>query len=257
MSTLCCSAIFIPQVLRSTLRYAASKPRHDVYYSRCIAVVSVLFLCGCSIPGIRWEDTDILDPPLASGQPTKQVHRCDVVTSHSGWASTGHFNRCDVAFRSGDGTQVDAFGVQRNISAALPRALPLKPLLEQFRSANRGSSKSFQDYWLYLVAINPVVVIGVPKKSGDPFCSAPGWKKCFTATELYQLDQRYAQRTSFTVYYNAQPPVRDGAFVLVPEWQNESVPLSAEEPIATISDKGMVLTFVQRGNTWRLSGSKP
>lgn len=223
----------------------------------CVAVISALLMCACSIPGIRWEDTDIVGPPLGNGQPTKQMHRCDVVTAHSPWASTGHFNRCDVAFRSDDGIQIDAFGVQRDISAALPRVLPLQPLLEQFRSANHGSAKPFQDYWLYLVAVNPVVVIGVPKKPGDSFCSAPGWTKCFTVTELYQLDQRYARRTSFTVYYNTHPPIRDGAFVLVPEWQNASMPLPTERPTATFSEKGMVFTLVQRENTWRVSGSKP
>jgi len=226
-------------------------------YTGCIALVVALLLCACSIPGIRWEDTDISGPPLASGQPTKQARRCDVVTSQSGWASGGAYNRCDIAFRSDDGTQIDVFGVQRNISEALPRALPLRPLLEQFRSANHGSAKPYQDYWLYLVAVNPAVVIGVPKKPGDPYCSAPGWTKCFNATELHRLDQRYAQRTNFTVYYNTHPPVRDGAFVLVPEWQNESILLPAERPAATFSEKGTTFTLVQRENTWRLSGSKP
>lgn len=221
----------------------------------CIAVISALLLCACSIP--RWEDTDVLGPPLASGEPTKQVNRCDAATAHSPWASGASRNRCDVAFRSGDGTQIDAFGVQLRISEALPRALPLQPLLEQFRSVNHRSAKPFQDYWLYLVAINPVVVIGVPKKLGDRYCSAPGWTKCFTATELYQLDQRYAERTNFTVYYNTRPPVRDDAFVLVPEWKNDSMPLSAERPEVTFSEKGTVFTLVQRENTWQLSGSKP
>lgn len=213
-------------------------------------------MCACSIPGIRWEETDILGPPLASGQPTKQVHRCDAVTAHT-WGSGGTYNRCDVAFRSSDGTQIDAFGVQGSISAALPRALPLQPLLEQFRSANHGSATPYRNYWLYLVAVNPVVVIGVPKNPGDPFCSAPGWTKCFTATELYQLDQRHARRTNFTVYYNIHPPVRDGAFVLVPEWQTESMHLPAEIPTATFSEKGTTFTLVQREKTWRLSGLKP
>jgi hypothetical protein len=223
----------------------------------CIALISAMLMCACSIPSVRWTATDVAGPPLASGKPTKQVHRCDVVTAQSPWASTGGFNRCDIAFRSDDGVQIDAFGVQRDISAALPRALPLRPLLEQFRSTTRGSNGPIERYTLYLVAVNPIVVVGIPDKPGDASCLAPGWTKCFAAVENYPLDQRYAQRSSFTVYYNTRPPVRNGSFVLVPEWQTTSMPLHTERQTATFGERGTTITLVQRENTWQTSGSTP
>lgn len=239
-----------------TLNVMPHSRQHHRCRTGCITVFFALFVCACSVPGIRWEDTDIAGPPLASGNPTKQIRRCDAVTHH-GWASGGTYNRCDVAFRSDDGTQIDAFGVQVDISEALPRALPLQPLLEQFRSANRGSAKSFQGYWLYLIAVNPAVVIGIPQKMGDPYCSSPGWTKCFTATELYQMEDRHARRANFTVYYNTHPPVREGAFVLVPEWKSDSMHLPAERSAVTFSEKGTSFTLVQRDSTWQISGPKP
>lgn len=234
----------------SALRHHRSTAGH-------VAYISAFLLCACSIPGIRWEETDIAGPPLASGQQTKQVHRCDIATAHSPWASTGHFSRCDIAFRSDDGVHIDAFGVERDISAALPRALPLRPLLEQFRSSTRGAISPIERYTLYLVAVNPVVVVGVPSKPGDVSCFSPGWTKCFTVVENYQLDQRYAQRSSFTVYYNTRAPVRNGSFVLIPEWKNAFMLLSTEIPAAIFSEKGATITLVQRENTWQVSGSKP
>lgn len=222
-----------------------------------VACCWAVLLCACSITGIRREETEIAGPPLATGQPTRQVHRCDIATAHSPWASTGNFNRCDVAFRGGNGVHIDAFGVQRDISAALPRALPLRPLLEQFRNSAVSSKGSVDRYTLYVVAVNPTVVVGVPNKRGDSSCFAPGWTKCFTAVENYQQDQRYAARSSFTVYYNTRPPVRDGSFVLVPEWNNPSTPLPSENPTATFVEKATSITLEQRDGTWRVSGAGP
>ena len=229
-----------------------SKSRHSPFAAGCVAVVSALLLGACSIPGIRWEVTEVAGPPLASGHPTKQVKRCDVVTARSPWASTGGFNRCDIAFRSDDGVQIDAFGVQRKIGEALPRALPLRPLLKQFRSTTRGSSSPIERFTLYLVAVNPVVVVGIPDKPGDRSCFAPGWTKCFTAIENYQLVDQYATPTSFTVYYNTPPPVRNGSFVLVPEWETASFPLSTEGQSATFNEKGTTITLVQRESSWQI-----
>jgi hypothetical protein len=245
------------QVFRSIFLAARSINRCNHYAAKCVALLSALLISACSIPGIRWEATETKGPPLASGQPTKQVHRCNVVTAHSPWASTGGFNRCDIAFRSDNGIQIDAFGVQRDISAALPRALPLRPLLQQFRSTTRNASGPIQQYTLYLVAVNPVVVVGVPDKPGDAYCSAPGWTKCFSVTETYQPEQRYSQPISFKVYYNTHPPVRSGSFVLVPEWQNASIELSTERQAATFTEKGAAITLVQRESTWQTSGSNP
>lgn len=217
-----------------------------------IALISVLLASGCSIPGIRWEATGIPGPPLATGEPTNQVHRCDVVTAQSPWASNGGFNRCDVAFRSDNGVQIDAFKVQGDISAALPSAIPLRPLLEQFPKEARSATGKINSYTLYLVALNPIVVVGVPDKPGDTGCFAPGWTKCFTAQEYYKLDQRYARRSSFTVYYNTSPPTRDGSFVLVPEWKSDSASLSTEKQVVTLSGNGKTIVLVQSGSTWQV-----
>lgn len=233
-------------------------PHSQLCRHRYVAVCfSAILVCACSIPGIRWEETDIEGPPLATGERTRQVHRCDIATAHSPWASTGNFNKCDVAFRGGDGVHIDAFGVQRDISAALPRALPLRPSLEQFRNSTHSLNTPIERYTLYLVTVNPIVVVGIPNKPGDRHCFAPGWTKCFTAVEDYRSDQRYAQRSSFTVYYNTHPPVRNGSFVLVPEWQNPSMPLPSENPTATFVEKAMSITLEQRDGTWRVSGSPP
>jgi hypothetical protein len=217
---------------------------------------AALLVSACTIPGIRWFDSDISGPPLASGQPTKQVRRCDVVTSQSPWASTGHFNKCDVGFRSIDGSHVDAFAVQREISASLPHAKELQPLLAEFRSTKLGSSKTKQDYWLYLVAVNPVVVIGVPRKPIDPYCSSPGWTKCFTVTDPFKGGNKYDRLTSFDVRFNTSPPITEGAFVLVPEWQIVSTPLTIDKLEVTIKENGLALSIMQRDNTWRISSSK-
>jgi hypothetical protein len=221
-----------------------------------LPVVVGLLLSACSIPGVRWKDAEVVGPPLASGQPTKQVHRCDVVTAHSPWASTGHFNRCDIAFRSDTGVQIDAFAIQREISAALPRALPLRPLLEQFKNSTAGMKGSTlsENYALYLVAVSPAVVVGVPSKNGDLNCSGPSWTRCFTVVENDHVDQRYSRRSDFAVHYNTRAPVRNGAFILIPEWQGDSAPLPAEVQSAKFSHGGSTVDLVQRDGEWHVSG---
>ncbi len=234
-----------------------SKVRRHPRYFGCVPLISVLLLSACSIPGIRWQVTDTKGPPLTSGQSTKQVRRCDVVTAQSPWASNGGFSRCDIAFRSDDGVQISAFEVQRDVSASLALALPLRPLLQQFRAPGRASNGLPERYTLYVVALNPIVVVGMPNKPGEAIDSGPGWTKSFTAAEYYQSGQRYVVGSYFTVFYNTHPPVRNDSFFLVPSWQIASVPLSTEMQTATFSEKGITITLVQRSNTWQISGSKP
>ena len=109
-------------------------------------------------------------------------------------------------------------------------------------------------YALYLVAVNPAVVVGVPLTSGYGSCNSPGWTKCFYAVESRQLEQGSARHSSFVVYYNSLPPVRDGSFVLVPEWQTDSVPLPADRAVTTLGEKGKGVSLVQRNNAWHVSG---
>lgn len=228
-----------------------SDRQHRRFAAACIAVISALLLGACSIPGFLWEATEITGPPLASGQPTKQFNRC--TTTPSPWAPTGRSSRCDIEFRSANGVRVDALGIARDISAALSRALPLRPLLQQFRSTTRATSGPTIEYTLYVVAINPVIVVGVPYQPGEAPLSAPGWTKYFTAQEYDEPNQRYSRPASFRVYYNNPPPVRAGSFVLVPEWQTDSVPLSTEKQVTSFSEKGTTITLVQRGDTWQSS----
>ena len=225
------------------------RQRHR-FAAACVAVISALLLCACSIPGFLWEATDITGPPLASGQPTKQFNRC--TTTPSPWAPTGRSSSCEIEFRSGNGVRVDALGIVRDISAALPRALPLRPLLQQFRSTTRASGSTV-GYTLYLVAVNPAVVVGVPEQRGDASRSAPGWTKYFTAREYDEPNQRNSRPASFRVFYNTPPPVITGSFVFVPEWQTDSVPLSTEKQVTSFSEKGTTITLVQRGDTWQSS----
>lgn len=223
------------------------------------AMVAAIALCGCSIPGIRWEDTGIVGPPLASGEPTKQIHRCDVVTASSPWASSGSFNRCDVAFRSVSGFQVDANRVQSAISTSLPNAIPLRPQLRLLKKTevSKASNAPRVAYALYLVALNPIVVVGIPAKGHEQSCFTPGWKACFSAVESLQPEDRYAQRSSFAVHYTSHPPVRGGSFVLIPESASDSVPLPIDQLVATIDVQGKKIQLVQRGNTWQIEKTAP
>jgi hypothetical protein len=229
-------------------------PNSDHQHHRLAAVfaalISAVLLSACSIPGLRWEDSEVAGPPLASGQATRQFQRC--TSTPSPWAPTGRSSRCDIEFRSANGVRVDALLIARDVSAALPRALPLRPLLQQFRSTARASGPTV-GYTLYLVAVNPAVVVGVPEQLGDATFSAPGWTKYFAAQEYSEPNQRYSRPASFRVYYNTPPPVRAGSFVFVPEWQTESVPLSIEKQVASFSEKGTTITLVQRGDTWQSS----
>ena len=228
-----------------------SDRQHHRFATAFVAIISALLLGACSITGLRWEDSDVAGPPLASGQATRQVQRC--TTTPSPWAPTGHSSSCYIEFRSADGVHVDAFSVQRDISAALPRALPLMPLLKQFRDKTRATSGSTVRYTLYVVAVNPTIVVGIPEESGDSYYLGAMWKEYFLVRELDEPNQRGAQPAEFRVRYNTTPPIRPGSFVLVPEWQSNSVALSAEKQSASFSEKGTTITLVQRGDTWQLS----
>lgn len=238
-------------LLIRAFRYAVKASRFHHIAPVCAAFISAVLLGACSIPGLGWEDSEVAGPPLASGQATRQVQRC--TTTPSPWAPTGRSSRCDIEFRSANGVRVDALGIARDISAALSRALPLRPLLQQFRSTTRATSGPTIDYTLYVVAINPVIVVGVPYQYWEAPLSAPGWTKYFTAQEYDEPNQRFSRPASFRVYYNTPPPVRAGSFVFVPEWQTDSVPLSIEKQVASFSEKGTTITLVQRGDTWQLS----
>lgn len=228
-----------------------SNRQHHRFAAACVAVISALLLAACSITGLRWEDSDVAGPPLASGEATRQVRRC--TTTPSPWAPTGHSSSCYIAFRSADGVHVDALNVQRDISAALPRALPLMPLLKESRNKTRATSGTTVGYTLYVVAVTPTIVVGIPEESGDSYYLGAMWKEYFLAREHDEPNQRGAQPAEFRVRYNIPPPVRPGSFVLVPEWQTNSISLSTEKQAASFSEKGTTITLVQRGNTWQSS----
>ena len=218
---------------------------------RGTCLTTALLISACSIPGIRWSDTGIAGPQLANGQATNQFRRCDVHTAHSGWASTGHFNRCDIAFRSADGTHVDAPAVQNEIGASLPRATPLRPHLRQFAGAQTGQGANVERFSLYLLAVNPVVVIGVPKSKSDPDCGA-GWTMCLSVVEHYKLDHRNADRAAFAVYFNVAPPVRPGSFLLAPATKQDSTPIPTDASTHDFRIGTVAFTLLQQGGTWRL-----
>jgi len=224
--------------------------------SASLTLFALLALCGCAIPGIRWADTAIPGPPLVTGEPTRQAQRCDIARGPSPWASTGGFPHCDIAFRSASGAHVDALKLREQISGALPRALPLRPHLEQFSDEYRGRLFKVREqrYALYLVAVQPAVVVGVPAQNPESSCTAVGWTKCFYAVEAHQTYRPYG---SFSVYYTVRPPVRSGSFVWVPDWQSDSVSLPSESATFALTNGSFTIHLVQRGGVWQVDGQRP
>lgn len=217
-----------------------------------IAALAVAALSGCAIQSPIWTDSNEYGPPTGAGQSTRQVQRCNVVQV-SPWATTGG-TWCDYAFRSQDGSITTFASVRSEIEATVSQALPLRPFLVAFYKdfyPLPAGRQPYQRYRLYLVGLRPSVVVGVPIEVRESDgCDAPGGTECMRFTE--RSEEARGRAKTFGIYYSRRPPVKDGSFVLVPEWKAESVALRSDAPVETIRSGNAVISLVNRDGAWQL-----
>ena len=226
---------------------------HRILNALLLACCASAVISGCAIQSPIWTDTDQLGPPTGAGSPTRQVQRCNMVQV-SPWANTSG-KWCEYAFKSNDGSLTTFGGLQTELANSLQQAGPLRPFLVAHRNSFHPippGRPQYQRYRLYLVGIRPSVVVGVPvaERESDE-CTAPGGSECMRFTEA--SEQARASRKLFGIYYSQRPPVREGAFVLVPEWRIESVALPTATPGQTLQHGKDVVTLANRDGTWQLA----
>jgi hypothetical protein len=216
------------------------------------AVFVILMCAACGIPRINWSETDMTGPPTVAGESTKQFNRCDITSSGSPFSTSGGGIRCDHAFKSKTGVHVDFSQIGNEIGHAMTFSSHLRPYMRKPTAEMTQVPRHSPELGLYLVALNPTVVVGIPAKNyGEGRCSAVGGRDCFNVTELY-VQERYAQRTSFGVHYKRLPFVREQSFAWIPSMKQDSIPLPIDgSEVVIVHPTGSVRLIGNEG-FWRL-----
>ncbi len=217
-----------------------------------MAILSALAFTGCGIPRIYWSETDMAGPPVATGEQTKQFNRCDITSSGISFSPNGGGIRCDYSFKSKSGVHVDFPQITNEISHGMTFSSHLRPYMHKPTPETTQERRYSPELGLYLVALNPTVVVGIPAKNyGEGRCSAIGGRDCFNVTELY-VQERYAQRTSFGVHYKRQPFVREQSFVWIPSLKQDSIPLPSDGSEVVILHPAGSIRLIGSEGFWRL-----
>jgi hypothetical protein len=215
-------------------------------------VLLTFAFAGCGIPRLYWSETDMAGPPLTTGEPTKQFNRCDVTSSGSPFSPTGGGIRCDHAFKSKSGVHVDFSQAANEIGHAMTYSSHLRPYMHKPTPETTQVPRRSPALGLYLVAVNPIVVVGIPQKTyGEGSCSAQGGRDCFNVSELYVQD-RYAQRVSFGVHYKRLPFLREQSFAWIPSLKGDSITLPADGAEAVLAHPTGSIRLIGSDGYWRL-----
>ncbi len=216
-----------------------------------LTVVLLTFVVtGCGIPRLYWSETDMAGPPLTTGEPTKQFDRCDITRSEGLFPGGGI--RCDHAFKSKSGVHVDFSQIANEIGQAMTYSNHLRPYMYKPTPETTQVPRRSPELGLYLVAVNPIVVVGITQKNyGEGHCSAQGGRDCFNVSELYVQD-RYAQRVSFGVHYKRLPFLREQSFAWIPSSKGDSITLPADGSEVVLAHPTGSIRLIGSDGFWRL-----
>jgi hypothetical protein len=215
-------------------------------------VLLTLAFAGCGIPRFYWSETDMAGPPLTTGESTKQFDRCDITPTGSPFSPNGGGIRCDHAFKSKSGVHIDFPQLANEIGHSLTHSSHLRPYMYKPTPETTQSPRHSPQLGLYLVALNPTVVVGIPAKDyGEGGCSALGGRDCFNVAELY-VQNRYGQRASFGVHYKRLPFVREQSFAWIPSLKADSIPLPADGTEVVLAHPTGSIRLISSNGFWRL-----
>jgi hypothetical protein len=225
-----------------------------VPFSTALVLISMFALTSC-LSVKPWEEKG-KGPPLLTGEETVVMRRC--IQRSAAFNPRGYYTECDQAFRTPDKALIDTIQVSTSIGKKLPLATPIQSQLEQFRTSYPPNSKSPQkSYILYLAALRPAVVIGVPQQRGEYICSITRPENCFTVSEdLPSGSSKHASRSSFRVNFKEPPPIRDGSFVFVPDWDRSSTDLDTSKQSVTLTHQGQTIIVNQENGLWKVQLQK-
>lgn len=210
-----------------------------------------LLLTSCSVRSPIWSDSGELGPPLTNGSASRQVKRCDMVRITM--SPTGG-TTCQYAFQSADGTLIPFGEVHTEIGKSLALASQLRPHLQDFRKqyqTNPTKWVRYQNYLLYIVALRPTIIVGVPVDSSSARCAAPGGSECFRISDPKGWSGHAFSGWTTGVYYSRRPPVVAGSFAYIPESNSESVELPADSHQVTLTVANNHFNLVSVNGVWQ------
>lgn len=214
------------------------------------SALSVLF-ASCSVRSPIWSDSGEIGPPLTNGSTTRQVNRCDMVRVTM--SPTGG-TTCQHAFEAEGGSRITFGEIYSEIGNSLALASQLRPYLTDFRAQYQKSPAKLvkhQNFLLYIVALRPTIVVGVPVASSSARCSAPGGSECFMLSDPKGWSGHAFSGWSTGVYYSKRPPVIVGSFAYIPESNNESVELPVDSPVVTLSFADRHFNLANVNGVWQ------
>jgi hypothetical protein len=231
------------------------KLKHSQKTSLLTLGVFIPFLItACSLRSPVWSESGQSGPPLAHGSPTRQVEKCDFAKIEL-FPAGG--KACAYAFASKDGVMIPFGDVHQEVEKSLPMATQLRPLLRNYRAQYQKDPKKwtpYPTYRLYLVALRPTLVIGIPMnpdESGN--CNALGGQECFRIGDPGERAVGSFSGWSFGLYYSKLPPVRTGSFAYVPKWGTESVEIPVDRPRFSLLAGDQEIVLAQVNGLWQLA----
>lgn len=234
---------FIEQVLLNALRWESK----TLSLPFLLLVTSVITLAGCAVTSPVWSDAKVAGPQLASGGKTSVVQKC-TFSVIQGFPTSGSGVSCAYAFSTGTGL-IEYWKLFAQIDQALSLATPLHPFLKEFRKQyqpNEAHYIKYQKYKLFLVAVVPAVIVGVPISDKE-------WDSCQGAFYTGCSNVGSKETMDTLIHYGQLPPVRPGSFWFIPESGMESTPLPDEAQSASIAFRNSTITLVSDGNIWRIA----
>lgn len=206
--------------------------------SLTVWVLGAILLAGCAMPTSA-PDIEIAGPPLISGKKTKAEYskcRSYIAGTH-----------CEHSFWDGEGTVITTGELARQIVPSLALAKPLHPYIKAYQKQyqpNAASYIRYQRYKLYLVALRPTVIVGVPVKALEETCYGSFETGCFYVGSKETMDA--------FLHFGKLPPVRSGSFWFLPESGMESTALPDDAKSVTTHFNGIKIVMSQDGGYWRL-----
>lgn len=189
-------------------------------------------------------------PPLVSGAPTREMHRCTMAQVQLFPGSKGH---CYESFAAADGTRVGRGELYTEIAYTFDLAPQLGPPFNE-----PGVPRAQTEYRLHLVALSPTVIVGVPLDRYEGRCTEhPGGRGCIHVKARRATAGREDWRArEWSVHYNVPLPARLGSFVYAPGLKRAAQPLP-DLPTATVDlGNGRSLQMRQVGGMWELVPSR-
>lgn len=256
----CCSGGGFDRCVRSRLSEEHSRPPRTMFQSwqplraknlmrnvsLAVAAVLAVALPGCSVTSPIWKDSNRAGPPLASGAPTREMHRCTMAQIQLFPGSNGH---CYESFAAADGTRVGFGELYTEIAYTFNLAPQLGP---PFDGSSVPTPQTY--YRLHLVALSPTVIVGVPLDRYDSrWEEQPGGRACiYIKARRATAGHDDWRGREWRVHYNVPVPARQGSFVYAPGLKRAAQPLP-DQPTATVDlGGGRTLQLRQVGGNWEV-----